>query len=76
MLRLKLENGHFVDTLSDEDFTGLREGDRVHGTLGKDGHSLVSLFINHSDRFRYTFVGWVHPRMGGTCPAARWVGCA
>jgi len=57
-LRIKLENGHFAGTLSNEDFTGLREGDRIHGTLGKDGQSLDSLFINHSDRFRYTFVGW------------------
>jgi hypothetical protein len=57
-LSIKLENGHFAGAVSDEDFTGLREGDRVYGTLGKDGQSLDSLYISLSDRFRYTFVGW------------------
>lgn len=57
-LDITLENGHFAKAWSDEDFTGLREGDRVYGTLGKDGQSLDSLRIDLSDRFRYTFVGW------------------
>lgn len=63
-LNVRLEDGHFrahpvsFGYLTDEDFTGLREGDRVSGTLAKDGHSFESLRINIYDRFRYTFTGW------------------
>jgi hypothetical protein len=51
-LCVKLENG------AAEDFTGLREGDRIYGTLGNDGRSIDSLWISLEDRFRHTFVGW------------------
>jgi hypothetical protein len=57
-LDLTLENGYFPGRLGSEDFTKLREGDRVYGTLGSDGHSLESLWISLEDRHRYTFVGW------------------
>jgi hypothetical protein len=66
-LNIRLEDGHFrwkpenwtlPGYLTDEDFTGLREGDRVSGMLGKDGQSLESLHPNLADRFRYTFTGW------------------
>ena len=64
-LHVNLENGHFGEPGSiayewgfGDDFTGLREGDRVHGTLSRDGHGLDSLSINVKDRFRYTFTGW------------------
>jgi hypothetical protein len=59
-LHVKLENGRFstAASLGVEDFTGLREGDHVYGTLGSDGRSLDSLWISLEDRHRYTFVGW------------------
>jgi len=41
-----------------EDFTRLREGDRIYGTLGSDGRSLESMWISLEDVHRYTFVGW------------------
>jgi hypothetical protein len=62
-LHLNLENGYFGDPDSivfdyfGDDFTGLREGDRVHGMLSRDGRSLDRLQINVKDRFRYTFGG-------------------
>lgn len=60
LLHVTLANGHFSrGILSPADFTGLREGERVYGTLGNDGRSLDSLGIHLEDRFRCTFVGWV-----------------
>jgi hypothetical protein len=64
-LHVNLENGHFGEPGSPayewgfgDDFTRLREGDRIFGTIAKDGDSLDSLSINVHDRFRYTFTGW------------------
>jgi hypothetical protein len=54
-IHVKLENGHGADG---EDFTSLREGDRVYGRISSDGRSLDSLHIKLSDRLRYTFAGW------------------
>ena len=58
-LNIKLEHGRMPGPPSTGgDFTGLREGDRVNGTLGSDGRSPGSLWIALEDRFRYTFPGW------------------
>jgi hypothetical protein len=58
-LVVKLENGRFSSGgILTEDLTWLREGDRVSGTIGSDGHSLESLYGSLADRHRYTFVGW------------------
>jgi hypothetical protein len=58
-LNIKLENGRMPGPPgSGGDFTGLREGDRVNGTLGSDGRSLDSIWIALEDRFRYTIAGW------------------
>jgi hypothetical protein len=66
-LHVNLEDGHFGEPgepgsmfygFFGEDFTGLREGDRVHGTVSRDGHSLEDLSINVEDHFRYTCTGW------------------
>ena len=57
-LNIKLDNGRMTGRLGCGDLTGLREGDRVNGTLGSDGRSPGSLWIALEDRFRYTFPGW------------------
>jgi len=58
-LHVNLVNGQMPSLLGrNEDFTRLREGDRIYGTLGSDGRSLESMWISLEDVHRYTFVGW------------------
>jgi hypothetical protein len=64
-IRVNLEGGHFyIGGFLDQDFTGLREGDRVSGTVGSDGSSLDSLSVSLEDRMRYTYAGWAEDITG------------
>jgi ATPase subunit of ABC transporter with duplicated ATPase domains len=58
-LVIKLENGHFSteSSLLTEDFTWLREGDRVSGTISPDTRSLEWLRGSLVDRMRYIYAG-------------------
>jgi hypothetical protein len=59
-LVVKLENGIFRSSngILTQDFTGLHEGDRVSGMLGRDGSSIDWLSVSLVDRMRYTYAGW------------------
>jgi hypothetical protein len=59
-LVVRLEDGIFRASsgILTHDFTGLHEGDRVSGMLGRDGRSLDWLSVSLEDRMRYTYAGW------------------
>jgi hypothetical protein len=55
-VQVNLEDGQAPGFFTEEDFTDLREGERLSGTLDSVGSSLV--YVWSVDRARNTFTGW------------------